>query len=328
MTTRCAAAMTCYLRRLQRRRTQADEIMLMLRPSRHPTRYVIAGASLALLVLAGACTPSPRTTTLVSSRTAAKVPNVAPRVTAATPSRLLFDDEFNGSTLGAKWYPNRWFATTCSAGATPGESQYYTSSRVAVSGGYLGLTARAPAFTCPEGTWSGTKPYSSGWVQTGGAKTDTGRVVKPGFTFRYGHVDVRFREPAGKGLWPAIWLAADGGPGAPQSYPWPPEIDLLESYGNPTTWSFNVHLAGSTNAGRTVVGPNTSTGFHTVSLDWRSSKISWSIDGRVAYTYSGPNIPSVPMYLIVNLATGGATGRTDATKLPATMLVDWVRVRA
>ena len=33
------------------------------------------------------------------------------------------------------------------------------------------------------------------------------------------------------------------------------------------------------------------------------------------------------MYLIMNLATGGATGATDAAKLPATMLIDWVRVR-
>jgi beta-glucanase (GH16 family) len=301
----------------------------MLRPSRCPVRTACAGASLVVLfAILAACTPPLKPPTLVSARTpSSKPPSAAPRTTAPS-TQLLFDDEFNASTLGPKWYPNRWFATTCSLGATPGESQYYTSSRVAVANGTLRLTAGAPAYACHEGTWSGTKPYTSGWVQTGGASTDTGRVVKPGFTFRYGHVDVRFEEPAGKGLWPAIWLAADGSPGAPQSYPWPPEIDLLESYGDPTTWSFHVHLAGSVNAGKTVVGPNTSTGFHTVSLDWRATKITWSIDGRVAYTYTGPNIPNVPMYLIMNLATGGATGPTETTKLPATMFVDWVHVHA
>ena len=109
-------------------------------------------------------------------------------------------------------------------------------------------------------------------MQTGGAATDTGLQVKPGFTFLYGHVDVRFREPAGKGLWPGIWLAADGGPGQAAVVPWPPEIDLLESYGNPTIWSFHVHLAGPVDAGKDFVGPNTSTQFHTVSLDWRADE--------------------------------------------------------
>jgi beta-glucanase (GH16 family) len=303
----------------------------MLRSSRFPARGVgVATSLVALVVVLVACVPLPTTPTLVSASNPganAPAPNIA-HVASAASTPLLFDDEFNGSSLGPRWYPNRWFASTCSAGATSGESQFYTSSRVAVSGGYLRLTASAPSYTCHEGTWAGSKRYSSGWVQTGGASTDTGRVVKPGFSFRYGHVDVRFKEPVGKGLWPAIWLAADGGPGAPQSYPWPPEIDLLESYGNTAIWSFHVHLAGSVSAGKDVVGPITSTGFHTVSLDWRPTKISWSIDGRLAFTYSGPNIPKIPMYLILNLATGGATGATDTKRLPATMLVDWVRIRA
>jgi beta-glucanase (GH16 family) len=282
----------------------------------------------AALVILASCIPSPTTPNLLSAKTPAAKPRPVVLATATSSTKVLFDDEFNGSSLGPKWYPNRWFATTCSKGATTGESQYYSASRVAVSRGYLALTARAPAYTCNEGTWKGTKSYSSGWVQTGGASTSTGRMVKPGFTFRYGHVDVRFREPVGKGLWPAIWLAADGGPGAPQSYPWPPEIDMLESYGNPTTWSFHVHLAGSVDAGKNVVGPNTSTKFHTASLDWRATKITWSIDGKPVYSYTGRNIPKVPMYLIINLATGGAVGPTETTKLPATMFVDWVRVHA
>lgn len=300
----------------------------MLRPTRLSAKGFAVVVLVAALSILAACSPALTKLTLISSkRPAATSPHVA--LATATPSvKTLFDDEFNGSSLGPKWYPNRWFATSCSAGATTGESQYYTASRVSVSGGHLALTARTPAYTCNEGTWSGTKPYSSGWVQTGGAMTDTGRTVKPGFAFLYGHVDVRFKEPAGKGLWPAIWLAADGSPGAPQSYPWPPEIDLLESYGNPTTWSFHVHLAGSINAGKDVVGPNTSAQFHTVSLDWRAAKITWSIDGKPAFAYTGPNIPKVPMYLIMNLATGGAAGPADASKLPASMLIDWIRVRA
>ncbi len=297
------------------------------RSSRSISVVVVALALAVALVVLGACTPPMRAPTLISNRS----PLTSSRATTPTTAplgKMLFDSEFNGTALESPWYPNRWFATTCSPGATSGESQYYTRPSVAVSGGYLRLTARAPAYTCNEGSWSGTKPYSSGWVQTGGAATDTGLRVKPGFEFLYGRVDVRFKEPVGKGLWPAIWLAADGSPGAPQSYPWPPEIDLLESYGNNSTWSFHVHLAGSVNTGKDVIGPNTSSQFHTVSVEWRPTKITWSIDGTPTYTYTGPNIPKVPMYLIVNLATGGEAGPTDASKVPATMLVDWVRVRA
>ena len=283
-----------------------------------PHRLLVLGLIPAIIGL-GACRPPTNPPTLISS---------SHNGTPSPPAKTLFDEEFNGRSLDAAWYPNRWFATNCSSGATSGESQYYAPARVSVANGRLALTAKAGNYTCREGSWSGTKPYSSGWVHTGGAATDTGLVRKPGFTFLYGHVDVRFREPAGKGLWPAIWLAADGGPGAPQSYPWPPEIDMLESYGNPTTWSFHVHLAGNINTGRDFTGPDTSTGFHTVSLDWRPARITWSIDGKPTYTYTGANIPHVPMYLIANLATGGAAGPTDAAKLPATMLVDWIHVTA
>ena len=45
----------------------------------------------------------------------------------------------------------------------------------------------------------------------------------------YGTVEARFKAPAGRGLWPAIWLL-------PASKESRPEIDLLEMIGqNPTS---------------------------------------------------------------------------------------------
>ena len=157
----------------------------------------------------------------------------------------------------------------------------------------------------------GTKPYSSGWVQTGGAATDTGRVVKPGFTFRYGHVDVRFKEPAGKGLWPAIWLAADGGPGAPQSYPWPPEIDLLESYGNPDDMVVpRASRRDRSTPAKTSSGRTRRPAFHTVSLDWRADQdhVVDRRSSRLSRTRARTSRTS-RCTSSSNLATGGATGR-------------------
>ena len=254
---------------------------------------------------------------LTSSVAAGAAPQAHASTTPA--GRTLFDDEFSTPALAAAWYPNRWFANTCAPGATTGEGQYYTRAGVSIGGGTLRLTARKGTYHCPEGSWAGNRPYSSGWIQTGGARTST-ITKQPGFTFRYGHVSVRFKEPAGRGLWPAIWLAAAG---THQTYPWPPEIDLLESYGNPSIWSFHVHLAGNINTGKDFHGPNTATGYHTVSLNWQPTAITWSIDGHITYRYTGKNIPNIPMYLIVNLATGGLAGIPLAG---GTMQVDWVHV--
>jgi beta-glucanase (GH16 family) len=243
-------------------------------------------------------------------------PGVRPRST-----NTLFRDDFNRTSLSRAWYPNRWFAARCSLGATRGELQYYTGSNVHVGLGMLALYASKTSTRCTEGSWSGTKAYRAGWVQSGGARAG-GVSRKPGFTFRYGRIDVRFREPSGRGLWPAIWLLSDQS----QRYPSRPEIDILESYGNPRTWSFHVHLNGSINSGRDITGPDTSKGFHTVSLDWRPRKITWFIDGRAAHSYTGPNIPNVPMYLVMNLATGGVAGTPPSGSTPAALLIDYVRV--
>jgi len=67
--------------------------------------------------------------------------------------------------------------------------------------------------------------------------------------------------------------------------------------------------------------------FHTYSVDWQPGSLKWLIDGKVTQQTTS-NVPNVPMYLILNLALGGNwPGQpTAATKFPAEMPVDWVRV--
>ncbi|MCU1352919.1 MAG: Endo,3,4-beta-glycanase exsH [Acidimicrobiales bacterium] len=243
-----------------------------------------------------------------------------------------FVDEFNGTTLNAsRWYPNRWFSSVCAAGATPGEQQWYRARNARVQDGRLVLTASGPRNDCNEGSWSGSRPYTSAWVQTGGSRSGAG-VTPPGYTFRYGRVDVRFKAPNVKGVWPAIWLLSAGQPDAEGNHPYPsrPEIDGTELYGGKSReWSFHVHLAtgsGQVDQGTTATGPDWSADFHTLSIDWRPTKITWLVDGVSRWSYTGPGIPSVPMYLIINLAVGGWAGPVDASHLPAQMLVDSVRI--
>ncbi|HEX2574708.1 MAG TPA: glycoside hydrolase family 16 protein [Aquihabitans sp.] len=246
--------------------------------------------------------------------------------------RTLLAEDFAGATLDrAVWHPNRWFASRCAAGATSTEEQWYRPSAVTVGGGTLVLTATAGADTCQEASWSGTRQHTSGWVQTGGSRTVDGTTA-PGFLFTFGRVDVRFRADAGAGLWPAVWLLAPGvrrGDGK-LSYPSRPEIDVVEIHGDePDRWRFHLHSTdGATRVdeGEAVTGPDTSTGFHTASVDWRPDRITWLVDGVTRWTYTGPGIPQEPMYVVLDLALGGVAGPPDPAALPARMVVDSVRV--
>jgi beta-glucanase (GH16 family) len=245
-----------------------------------------------------------------------------------------FAEDFGGTTMAAAtWHANRWFASSCAAGATSGELQWYRPGNVSQSNGKLVLTARSGANSCSESTWSGTKAYSSGWAQTGGFRSAAG-VGEPGYTFTYGRVDVRFRADAGRGLWPAIWLLAPGEERADGKLPYPsrPEIDILEIHGDePDLWRFHLHstdarTGAAVDPGEHYDGPDTSTGYHTASVDWRADRITWLVDGVARWTYTGPGIPQQPMYLIVNLAVGGIAGSPDPAAFPAQMLVDSITI--
>ena len=75
------------------------------------------------------------------------------------------------------------------------------------------------------------------------------------------------------------------------------------------------------------MGQDMTADFHTYSIDWQPGSLKWLIDGKVTQQTTS-NVPNVPMYLILNLAVGGnwPGDPTAATKFPAEMLVDWVRL--
>lgn len=73
-------------------------------------------------------------------------------------------------------------------------------------------------------------------------------------------------------------------------------------------------------------GVDFSDGFHTVSVEWDPGEIRWFVDG-VQRHRSDQSVPSVPMFLLVNLAVGGwAEHPTAETAFPAEFQVDYVRV--
>ncbi|KQT59896.1 hypothetical protein ASG52_19345 [Methylobacterium sp. Leaf456] len=176
------------------------------------------------------------------------------------------------------------------------------------------LTIRAWPLSVPERRAAQGLSYASGMLTTHGS-----------FAFRYGYAEIRARMPRGKGLWPAFWLLARAGG-------WPPEIDVLEVYGDRTT-TLDVTL--HTNEGgrhrqeqRKVPVPDLSEAFHTYAVTWTSESIVWSFDGAPVFAAATPADLHQPMFLLLNLAVGGTwTGSPDATtSFPAQLEIDRIRV--
>lgn len=147
------------------------------------------------------------------------------------------------------------------------------------------------------------------------------------FQQTYGYFEIRAKMPAGKGLWPAFWLLPPGGR-------WPPEIDVLEVFGQePNKLYVSAHTGengrhkGTVNPVRV---PDTSLGFHTYSVLWTQQRLTWFFDGCRVADLPTPADLHGPMYMLLNLAVGGTwAGYPDSSTLfPAEFQVDHVRVFA
>ena len=213
--------------------------------------------------------------------------------------RLTFSDEFEGTTLDAATWSHETGRWPYNA-----ELQHYQLANVSVQGGFLAITATRDNRFNP--------PYASARINT-----------STSFLQRYGRFEMRARLPRGQGIWPAFWLL-------PQNA-WPPEIDIMELLGHePTRVHFTNHW-GTAAAPRSQTssfsGPDFSAGFHTFACEWYPDRIDFFVDGVRRATNINGGIPSVPMYIILNLAVGGLwPGNPDAsTAFPQQMVVDWVR---
>lgn len=202
------------------------------------------------------------------------------------------------------------------------EAQYYTRDRrenARVEGGQLIITARRE-------TWVGSD-YTSASLTTQGK-----------FSFRYGKLEIRAKIPTGRGTWPALWLL-------PQSptLDWPRsgEVDLMEAIGwDPHRLFFTVHTGAFNHLlhnqrSRAVSLDKPWEEFHRYGLLWTHERIEFFLDGEKVSEFAndgqGPDHwPfDTPMYLIMNLAVGGAWGGQkgiDPAIFPAEFRVDYVRV--
>jgi beta-glucanase (GH16 family) len=199
-----------------------------------------------------------------------------------------FDATFHGSQLNTKvWdtcYPKMAsYDGGCRNWGNPQEREWYMPSQVKVGGGYLHLIAK--------------REKTNGFTSTGAPETygcRSGMVTSyPGFSFEYGFVQVVASIPHANGLWPALWLAPSNGQ-------FPPEIDMVESWGvKANTGSFYHPVTG--HRSRALYSPKLTIGWHTYSLSWTKSKLAYYVDKKLVLTVH-KNVPHQLMYFIADLA--------------------------
>jgi beta-glucanase (GH16 family) len=143
-------------------------------------------------------------------------------------------------------------------------------------------------------------------------------TTQPSFSQTYGYFEMRARLPAGKGVWPAFWLL-------PQDLSWPPEIDVMESIGDPSKYYVTLHSKALDDQGLEVrIDPDD---FHTFAVSWDPKSVVWFVDGREVKRRPTPADMNKPMYLLANLALGGgwAGDPDDSTRFPAVFAIDYIR---
>lgn len=269
---------------------------------------------------------------LAASRTLAHDRLAAPQPPARW--RLVWSDEFQGAAgatlAGARWALDRGDGCgdgNCGWGNQ--EKQWYTSDRANASltgTGMLAIVARRASDG--RACYYGPCRYTSAKLKTSGRRS-----------VRYGRVEARIRLPTGQGLWPAFWMLGDN----ISSVGWPAsgELDIMEHHGSmPGNVSSALHGPGYSGDAAiwrayTPTGANFTADFHVYAVEWDSTAVRFLVDDVEHFTVSRREVEARgtwafdrPFYIILNLAVGGTFDgdpKSDAV-LPATMLVDYVRV--
>jgi beta-glucanase (GH16 family) len=220
--------------------------------------------------------------------------------------KLTFADEFDQPTLNSgRWVTHYFFPEIIN-----NELQAYIPGAFSLSDGILHITAKHE-----EAMQNGKLQHFTSGVMTTDHK----------FSQLYGHFEIRCKLPKGQGFWPAFWLLTDGDK-------WPPEIDIFENLGHQSNiLYFSTHWRNPDGSigGKTqqTTGPDYTTSFHTVAVDWQPQRITWYVDDQ-EQCHVTDHIPQEKMYILVNLAVGGKwPGSPNATTpFPSSFDVDYVRV--
>lgn len=232
---------------------------------------------------------------------------------------LVWSDEFNTADGSApdmsKWYYDEW-----APGFVNNELQRYVAGSLngektaEIIDGVLNITARK----------SGSEVIS--------ARLNTRDL------WTYGYFEARLKLPKGKGTWPAFWMMPANG----NDWPHCGEIDIMEEVGcNPNYTSSSIHCTTynhtiGTQKTAERLTPGAEDEFHVYALEWTPDFIRTYVDGKQLFHFANDGKGDQnswpfdkPFHPILNLAWGGSWGGmngVDETALPATYMIDYVRV--
>lgn len=227
--------------------------------------------------------------------------------------RLVWQDEFDGTSLGPAWS-----AETGGNGWGNNEKQFYRPENARVADGFLVIEARQEQYQ--------SRAYTSARLKTQGRAS-----------WRYGRIEARVRVPRGQGIWPAFWCLGEDIP----SVGWPAsgEIDIFEVIGRePRRVYGTVHGPGYSGAGGvssfySLPSGEVADAFHLFAIEWEAAAIRWYVDDVLFKTVTPADVPGRwvfdhPFFVILNVAVGGNwPGDPDQTTVfPQSMQVDYVRV--
>lgn len=245
---------------------------------------------------------------------------------------LVFNDEFNGSTLNkSKWWTRMIYSGGTQDRLNDEQQRYRDNQNHVVANGVLSLIARKVTSGAVNGI-----DYESG-------------MIRSDWTTRYGYFEARVKMPGALGVWPAFWLNSDVSEKGQLT--WPPEIDIFEMVNNGVEDTTDMlHSGVSLQSGMTSPityldsAFNTTWTFwrapfrfdadwHTVGAEWTPEQVTVYVDGKKIYTryykwvYNDLSVAG-PAHIILNLAVGGSwAGRhgIDASAFPQALQIDWVR---
>ncbi len=165
--------------------------------------------------------------------------------------------------------------------------------------------------------------------------------TKGKFFFKYGKIEFLAKVSKGIGTWPAIWMMSEESKYG--SWPKSGEIDIMEHVGRDIDKVF-LCLHTETHNHRNdkqyftdYFQKGLSDDFHTYSINWDSSSITYFIDNIeiIKYTKGEKNFDASvkgwpfdeDFYLILNLAIGGKFGGTvDDSSFPQEFIIKDIKV--
>ena len=203
----------------------------------------------------------------------------------------------------------------------------------------------------PDPSWTGYQSAENGvlhlrtrrtWFWGSGSSDNwpinTITTMGSGLTFTQGYFEARMKWTGARGAWPGFWLFSyrhstnDFWPsispycatnGLPNALCDSAELDVFEGQGaEPNVFYGTIHrnssgdygVADDQNSNNYQDQPSDiSSDWHTYGMLWTSSQITWYLDGHAlmsAPTYDSTN---QPMYLLLQMWTGGWTGDPNST---------------